>query len=482
MSVQPAVSLKGRVKHAIDDDKLIAAVKKTTDRLEGGKLVSTAALGNWEVWRQQGYDIRRHVIRHLDYYLGTFIENVKQRGGHVHIADTAEEAVAIFLEIVKEKNAKSVIKSKSMVSEEVHVNKALEDIGVKVVESDLGEYIIQQFGEAPSHIIVPAIHKNRFQIADKFTEIAGEEITHDTPTLTAFARKQLREEFLQSDIGVSGCNFGIAESGSIVMFTNEGNGRMVTTLPPVHVAFMGMERLLPTFDDLETFVNLLPRSATGQKITSYVSVINGARHEGDLDGAQEFHVIIVDNGRSNILGDDEFEEVLNCIRCGACLNVCPVYRHIGGHAYGDVYPGPIGAVITPLLRNDYETWGDLPYASSLCGACTDACPVKIPLHDMLVDHRARKVKMGLTPGWERAAFRAYRGMFTQPGRYKLSIRAARLLMPFIAKEGFIEKGPLNMLGWTNSRHFKAPAEKSFREQWVQIETELRSGKGGSRDE
>ncbi|BCJ87626.1 LutB/LldF family L-lactate oxidation iron-sulfur protein [Effusibacillus dendaii] len=478
MSVKPAMPLKERMKHAIADETLIEAVKKTTDRLEGGKLASSEALGNWQEWREQGSRIRSHVVQHLDYYLGQLIQNVKKRGGHVHIADTAEHAVQIFLDITKQKNAKSVLKSKSMVSEEVHLNKALEEIGVKVLESDLGEYIIQLFGEAPSHIIIPAIHKNRYQIADKFSAISGEQISEDTPTLTAFARRKLRQEFLEADIGVSGCNFAIAESGSIVMFTNEGNGRMVTTLPPVHVAFMGMERLLPSFEDLETFVNLLPRSATGQKITSYVSVINGPRKEEDLDGAQEFHLIIVDNGRSNILGDDEFQEVLNCIRCGACLNVCPVYRHIGGHAYGDVYPGPIGAVITPLLRDDMKVWGDLPYASSLCGACTDACPVKIPLHDMLVHLRARKVKLGLTPGWERMAFRMYRGSFANPGRYRLSMRAAKLMVPFMAKDGYIEKGPLHMLGWTNARHFPSPAPQSFREKWAQLSAELEGPKGG----
>jgi L-lactate dehydrogenase complex protein LldF len=475
MSTHPAVPLKERIRHAIADEALIQAVKKTTDKLEGGKLSSSEALGNWEQWREQGNRIRSHVVAHLDYYLGQFIENVKKRGGHVHVADNAKQAVEIFLQIAKGKNAKSVLKSKSMVSEEVHVNKALEDNGVKVIESDLGEYIIQLFGEAPSHIIVPAIHKNRFQIADKFSEIAGEQLTHDTPTLTAFARQVLRKEFLEADIGVSGSNFAIAESGSIVMFTNEGNGRMVTTLPPVHVAFMGMERLLPSFEDLETFVNLLPRSATGQKITSYVSVINGARQEGDLDGAQEFHVIIVDNGRTNILGDEEFQEVLNCIRCGACLNVCPVYRHIGGHAYGDVYPGPIGAVITPLLKNDFETWGDLPYASSLCGACTEACPVQIPLHDMLVKLRAKKVRLGLTPGWERTAFRAWKGMFGKANRYKLSIKAAQMMIPFLAKEGYIEKGPLNMMGWTHARHFPSPAKQTFRDQWERISGELKGG-------
>lgn len=482
MSVKPAMPLRERMRHAIANETLIEAVKKTTDRLESGKLTASETLGNWEEWRKQGSRIRNHVIQHLDYYLGQLIENVKKRGGHVHIADTAEEAVAVFLGIVKEKNAKSVLKSKSMVSEEVHLNKALEDIGVKVVESDLGEYIIQLFGEAPSHIIVPAIHKNRYQIAEKFSEIGGEKLAEDTPTLTAFARRQLRKEFLEADIGVSGCNFAIAESGSVVMFTNEGNGRMVTTLPPVHVAFMGMERLLPSFEDLETFVNLLPRSATGQKITTYVSVINGARQEGDLDGAQEFHLIIVDNGRHKILGDEEFREVLKCIRCGACLNVCPVYRQIGGHAYGDVYPGPIGAVLTPLLRDDMKTWGDLPYASSLCAACADACPVKIPLHDMLVHLRARKVKMGLTPGWERMAFKAWSGAFAKAGRYRLSMKAAQWMVPFIAKDGFIEKGPLNMMGWTHARHFPSPAKQTFREQWSRISGELGGGaahSGGS---
>ncbi len=270
-----------------------------------------------------------------------------------------------------------------------------------------------------------------------------------------------------ADIGITGCNFGIAESGSIVLFTNEGNGRMVTTLPKTHIVTMGMERIIPSFADLEVMANLLPRSATGQKLTTYMSVITGPNRERELDGAQELHIVILDNGRSRQLGDEHFQEVLHCIRCGACLNVCPVYRHIGGHAYGSVYPGPIGAVLSPLL-NDGEKYADLPYASSLCGACFEACPVKIPLHDLLVLLRQRHVSAGKTKRIERLAFRSFKATFAHPWRYKAAMRVARAAQKPLVRDGYIEStfGPL--MGWTDSRHAPALAKQPFRERFKEI--------------
>ncbi|MBX6394698.1 MAG: iron-sulfur cluster-binding protein [Alicyclobacillaceae bacterium] len=478
---QPS-TIKERASLALQDEFLRKAVKTTTNKLFFGKVQAQQSLGDWEWWRERGRAIRAHVLAHLDYYLGQLIDRVKEAGGHVHICETAEDAVRVVTEIAQKRGAKSVIKSKSMVSEEVHLNRALEQIGVRPVETDLGEYIIQLAHEAPSHIIAPAIHKNRQQIAELFSEVAGHSLSTDTQTLTAFARRKLREEFLNGDIGVTGCNFAIAETGSICLFTNEGNGRMVTSLPPVHIAIMGMERVLPTFEDLEVMMYLLPRSGTGQKLTSYVTVITGPRRDGEADGPEEFHLLIVDNGRSRILKDPRFREALQCIRCGACLNVCPVYRQIGGHAYGWVYPGPIGAVITPLLQDDLDQWGDLPYASSLCAACYEACPVKIPLHDMLVRHRVRYVAAGKTPPAERLAFRVFKRAFGHARRYRLAVRAAsKLQRPFVRNRHLRAKLP-GLAGWTMSRDFPAVAPRRFRDLWPELAAEAVREKGGEKGE
>lgn len=464
-------SMAERSHHALQDEFLRAAVRLTTDRLKNRKHGSTEELGNWEEWRERGRQIRAHTVAHLDYYLKQFVENAQRLGIRVHFAANATEAAGIVTEIVKEKQARQVVKSKSMVSEEIHVNTRLQHEGVEVVETDLGEYIIQLAGEAPSHIIIPAIHKNRRQIKDLFTNAGAEGLTTETKDLTAFARRSLRNKFLHAEIGMTGCNFAIAESGSIVLFTNEGNGRMVSTLPKTHIVTMGMERILPSFADLEVMANLLPRSATGQKLTAYMSIVTGPKRHPEADGPEEMHVVIVDNGRSAQLGDDEFQAVLNCIRCGACLNVCPVYRQVGGHAYGSVYPGPIGAVLSPLLNQGKE-YADLPYASSLCGACYEACPVKIPIHDMLVHLRQRNVQRGWTKGAERAAFRGYKMAFASVGRYKLTMSMARVAQKPMVREGYIEStfGPL--LGWTSSRHAPALAEQSFRQRFLQIQQQV----------
>lgn len=471
-----------RAHEALQDDFLRAAVRFTTDRLKGRKKGATDQLGHWELWREQGRHIRSHTIAHLDHYLRQFVDNVRARGGHVHFAANGEEATEIITEIVAQKQARLVVKSKSMVSEEIHLNHALEHQGVEVVETDLGEYIIQLAGEMPSHIIIPSIHKTRDQIRDLFTAAGADNLSTDTKALTAFARKKLRNKFLTADVGVTGCNFAIAETGSVVLFTNEGNGRMVSSLPKTHIVTMGMERIIPSFADLEVMANLLPRSGTGQKLTTYMSVVTGPRKSAEFDGPEDVHVVIVDNGRSSQLGDPDFQDILNCIRCGACLNVCPVYRHIGGHAYGSVYSGPIGAVLTPLLKPDSAN-EDLPYASSLCGACYEACPVKIPLHDMLVALRARNVSRGRTKRREKLAFNVYQTVFASPGRYRAATRAARALQGPLVSSGYITSqfGPL--LGWTESRHAPALAKVPFREAFGNLAQNVatpRDGiKGGS---
>ncbi|WP_035299683.1 LutB/LldF family L-lactate oxidation iron-sulfur protein [Brevibacillus thermoruber] len=468
-----ADTLKERAKIALRDQFLRNAVKFTTEKLRTGKQTAADELGNWEAWRERGREIRLHTIAHLDYYLSQFVANLRAAGGYVHFAADAREAVDITMRIARAKQAKSVVKSKSMVSEELHINQALEENGIEAVETDLGEYIIQLAGETPSHIIIPAIHKNKSQVAQLFSQVAGTSLPAETAILAGFARAKLREKFLAADIGMTGCNFAIAESGSIVLFSNEGNGRMVSTVPKTQITFMGMERIIPSWEDLEVMATLLPRSATGQKLTVYMSAITGPRRSEDGDGPEELHVIIIDNGRSRQLGDPEFQEVLNCIRCGACLNACPVYRHVGGHAYGWVYSGPIGAVLTPVLNEDRAKWGEVANASSLCGACYEACPVKIPLHDMLVYIRRRNVESGLTAPAERLGMKAFRLAASSHHAFRRTIRLGRIGQAALLRNGVIRAkwGPFK--GWNAGRVLPGLAEQSFRERWSALEQELR---------
>ncbi|WP_410983160.1 LutB/LldF family L-lactate oxidation iron-sulfur protein [Bacillus cereus] len=463
MSVVQGLEFLGRVDKALHDSQMRSAVPFTQDRLRIGREQATSELGNVDEWREAASEIRMHTIENLDSYLEQLATNVRKNGGHVHFALKAEDAVSYVSEIARKRGAKSVIKSKSMVSEEIHLNQNLEEMGLKVVESDLGEYIIQLAGEAPSHLIAPAIHKTKEQVAELFSREAGRKIPVDTDQLLQFAREKLRKEFLEADIGISGCNFAVAESGSVVLVSNEGNARLTTTLPKVHIAIMGMERLVPTWKDLDVVVSMLTRSATGQKITSYVTGINGPRLHEDVDGPEEFHLIILDNGRSDILGT-AYQEVLKCIRCGACVNVCPVYRNIGGHAYGSVYSGPIGAVLAPLLEG-YEELKELPFASSLCGACTDVCPVKIPLHDLLIEHRKDEVEQGFITKFEQLAFKGFAFMVSHPFVYEKGVKMAHAGLSIFAKDGYIAKGPGPLKGWTESRDFPKPAKQSFRDWW-----------------
>ncbi|MED0678081.1 LutB/LldF family L-lactate oxidation iron-sulfur protein [Aneurinibacillus thermoaerophilus] len=464
MSGQP-ITFFGRVEKALGDEQLRKAVPFTQDRLRAGRFQAADELGNIEEWRDLAAQIRAHTLENLDSYLEQLALNVEKNGGDVHFASTAADAVNHVLRIAQEKNARSVVKSKSMVSEEIHLNKHLEAQGLRVIESDLGEYIIQLAKETPSHLIAPAIHKTRAQVAELFSEVAGRALSDETEVLCQFAREELRREFLEADIGISGCNFAVAESGSIVLISNEGNARLTTTLPKVHIAIMGMERLVPTWSELDIVVSMLTRSATGQKISVYMTVMSGPRRRGDIDGPEEFHLIVLDNGRSDLLGT-AYQEVLKCIRCGACLNVCPVYRHIGGHAYGGVYSGPIGAVLTPLFEG-YEEWKELPYSSSLCGACTEVCPVKIPLHDLLIEHRKDEVEQGHVSWQEKFAFKVFGYLTSHPSLYDKAVRTGHVATGWLAKEGVIEKGPGLLAGWTSIRDLPRPAKQSFREWWKQ---------------
>lgn len=451
-------SLSERSEQALADAFLVKAVRFTADRLRNAKEAGTEKLGRWEEWRARGRAIRAHTIAHLDHYLERFATNCEARGGKVHFAADAEEARRIFAEIASARGARLVVKSKSMVTEEVHLNRSLEERSIEVVETDLGEWIVQLANETPSHIILPAIHKNRAQIQALFEAEGKQPLTPDTKTLAGHARRRLREKFLAADLGVSGCNFAIAETGSIAIFTNEGNGRMVTSLPRTHVVFMGMERIVPSWDDLECMANLLPRSATGQKLTTYLHVISGPRRAREADGPEDLHVIVLDNGRSAQLGDPRFQEILHCIRCGACLNVCPVYRQIGGHAYGSVYPGPIGAVLSPLLDPERDAMAELAEASSLCGACKDACPVGIPLDDMLVLLRQRNVERGRAKLGLRVAMKLFGRVARSPRLFGWAGRVARFALRRDLRIGLLGT-------WASARELPPAAPRSFRELW-----------------
>jgi len=390
---------------------------------------------------------------------------VEERGGNVCFAADGEDVVRYIGDLARRKGAKVITKSKSMATEEIELNRRLEEdySGLEIVETDLGEWIAQLAGDTPSHIVGPILHMNRKRITEVLSQTAGEELPPDVEALGSFARRRLREKFLTADIGITGANFGVAETGTICTVTNEGNARLVTSVPPVHIVVMGIEKVIPKFEDLSAFVQLLARSGTGQKLTVYTNFITGPRAEGELDGAEEFHLILMDNGRSKLLGT-EFEEALYCIRCGACLNVCPVYRQTGGHAYGSTYSGPIGAVITPLLKGHDEA-KDLPHASSLCGACWEACPVGIPLHDLLLKLRNQQVEEGLAGKAQEIAFKGFENTMKRPALYNISSRAGRLAQKPLLRDGSVRPLPGPLSAWTDSRELPPLAEKSFRELW-----------------
>lgn len=461
-------ALSQRIEEALANPRLKEAVQRTTDSFRSGKAKAMLEFDDWEALRERARALRAHTIEHLDYYLGQLAEKVRSNGGHVHFARTAEEAVEIVRNIARHYGVRSVAKSKSMISEEIHLNQALEADGIQVYETDLGEYILQLAGETPSHIVGPSLHKSRDDVAELFSKAEGRELPSDTPTLAQVARRRLRHIFFEADMGVTGCNFAVAETGSVALVTNEGNGRMVTALPKVQVTLMGMERIVPRMEDLDLLVAMLTRSATGQRSTSYLSITSGPRKEGEKDGPDAFHLVVVDNQRSSILGG-EFEEALNCIRCGACLNICPVYRIVGGHAYGWVYSGPIGAVLTPLYQG-MEEWGEVAQASSLCGACYEACPVKIPLHDMLVGIRTKSAAQGLAKPGEKLAFRAFGRMMGNPRLYRTAQRLGRWVQRPFVRRGRIQAAPPPLSAWLKGRSLPALAPRSFRDVW---ERELR---------
>ncbi|HEX3034408.1 MAG TPA: LutB/LldF family L-lactate oxidation iron-sulfur protein [Thermodesulfobacteriota bacterium] len=458
---------------ALKNQSLRKALVKTTDRFRSVRKEAVREFGNWDDLRNRARKVKEEAIGNLNNYLEMLERNVIKAGGNVHWAKDDKEACEIILNIARKRNVNSVVKSKSMATEEIELNHAFEGEGIKVVETDLGEYIIQLAKERPSHIIAPAIHKSKEDISKLFSEKLGIPLYDEPELLTKVARERLRQEFLSADMGVSGVNFAVAETGTIVIVENEGNARLTTTVPKVHVALMGMEKIIPRFQDLPVFLSVLMRSATGQKITTYVSFITGPKKKDDLDGPEEFHLVVLDNGRSNILASPETRESLYCIRCGACLNVCPVYRQVGGHSYGGIYSGPIGAILTPQLLG-IDKAPDLPFASSLCGACHDVCPVKIDFPKVLLELRSRVIeneKSGEKGSafLERFAIRLWRLSMQNKTVYNLLARLSRLAQkPLLQDNGKIGSLPFPFSGWTDQRDFPAVARTPFRKRWKEI--------------
>ncbi|MBM3941453.1 MAG: iron-sulfur cluster-binding protein [SAR202 cluster bacterium] len=424
----------------------------------------------WEQWRERARQIKLHTLDRLDYYLDLLEQRVSQAGGQVHFAKDAAEAKAIVSAIVQRNQVRMAVKSKSMVSEELGLNRVLESLGVEVYETDLGEYIIQLAGETPSHLVAPALHKTKEQVSQLFAQKLGVPPTSDIEAMARVAREVLRQKFLQADLGISGANFLVAETGTLVIITNEGNGRLCTSAPRIHIGITGMEKVIPSLQDLAVFLRLLPRSATGQRLTSYVSMVSGPRRSEDEDGPEQFHLVLVDNGRSRLLKDPDLREALCCIRCGACLNICPVYQKVGGHAYGWVYPGPIGAVVTPALTGLKDA-KDLPRASSLCGACREACPVKINLPRMLLHLRqqlveSRDPQQRAEDGGEKLLAQGYAAMMGRPDLLGLARGIGRVLQAPWEKQGKLEKVPAPPLSlWTRSRDLPSLAPRTFHDIW-----------------
>jgi L-lactate dehydrogenase complex protein LldF len=461
------------------DSQLRKNVRHATNVITNKRAKVVSELPDWQELRNTGSAIREHVLSHLDSYLTQFEEACTRAGGHVHWAQDADEANRIAIELVQAHAAKEIIKIKSMTTEEIGLNHAMDAAGIHAYETDLAELIIQLGKDKPSHIVVPALHKNRQQIHDIFSREMHLEHLGDKPEdLTAAARVYLREKFLRVPVAVCGANFLVAETGSICIVESEGNGRMCLTLPKVLIAIAGIEKVIPRFQDLEVFLQTLPRSATGERMNPYNSVWSGV-HEGD--GPQEFHIILLDNGRSSILYDREAKQTLKCIRCGACQNTCPVYRQTGGHAYGSVYAGPIGAILTPQLHK-LDQGASLPYASSLCGACYEVCPVKINIPEVLIHLRGQVVRkdqealMGDFGMWD-LGMQAAATVLTDGWKLHLAQRLGRLgQKPFIAKSGYIEKLPSILGGWTQVRDLMPLPPQSFREWWAAREKTMQKSK------
>ncbi len=449
---------------ALEDPRLREALRRAMEDLRGKWARAAGELPHFDALRDRAKQIKAHTLLALDRYLEQLEAQVRARGGVVHWARDAEEACAAVVGICRRVGARTVVKSKSMLTEEIGLNQALARAEIRVVETDLGEFVVQLDGDRPSHLIAPIIHKRREEVAALFSRHLGTPPDAPVEVLTQAARAHLRQAFLSADVGITGANFLVAETGSVVLVENEGNARLVTTLPRVHIAVAGIEKVIPRLGDLAVFLPVLVRSATGQKLSSYVSVLSGPRSVGEAGGPEEFHLVLVDNGRTAVLADPDLREALQCLRCGACLNACPVYERVGGHAYGWVYGGPIGAVLTPGLLGVPRA-AELPYASTLCGACREVCPVRIDIPRMLVHLRAQVVASGLPRPLERVGMRLLGWILRSPARYRWAGRLARAVQRVVWGDRPIRSLPGPLRAWTQMRDFPPLAPNAFRERW-----------------
>lgn len=461
-----------KIKQTIDDTDLQKAIYTATGRLMAHRATSTEHLPEYQELRTAAHELKRHTIDNLDYYIEQFEQNVSAHGGKVVICNDAAEVADFVLGLAKERKAHLIVKSKSMTTEEIDLNERLEHHDLQSVETDLGEYILQLAHQRPYHIVAPALHMTRYEVADLFTEKLGVENEVVIEKQTKIARGVLREKFLAADIGITGANFLIADSGAVVVVENEGNARLTTSAPKIHIAIAGIEKLIPRATDLVVFLKLLGRSATGQALTVYTSFLSGPRRGEEIDGPDEFYVVLLDGGRTKLLADADKRESLFCIRCGACLNHCPVYRKIGGHNYPWIYSGPIGKIITPQFHGVMEDpW--LPFASSLCGACAEVCPVKIDIPKQLLQLRAEVSegkKSVRTGGAERRGFHLYAWLMQRPALFRFVLKLGAKMAPRPAAAdwirrlpGFMNVGPLR--SWMQERDLPPPAPKSFHDLW-----------------
>lgn len=467
---------KENVHDALVDANLQKSLKNVKTGFQVKRAKAAADLPEFEELRDLSRDIKDHTLTHLDFYLERFERMVTDLGGTVHWCRTAAEARETVIGICKDKDARSATKSKSMITEEIALNDGLEAAGITPVETDLGEYIIQLAHEPPSHIIAPAIHKTKEQVADLFVEHHAQygktERLTEAPDLVREAREVLRQKYLDADVGITGANFLVAETGSIVLVTNEGNADLTNALPDTHIAVASIEKLVPTLEDASTILRVLARSATGQEFSSYTTMVTGPKREGADGGPTDFHVVLLDNGRSAMLGT-EFQDMLRCIRCGACMNHCPVYEAVGGHAYGWVYPGPMGAVLTPTLIG-VDQAGHLPNASTFCGRCESVCPMRIPLPRMMRAWRVREFERHLTPTVQRTGLKGWAWVAKRPRLYHA---LARVGIGVLARLGR-RRGRFASLpfagGWTGSRDLPAPQGKTFQQLWRERQRGVRA--------
>ncbi|MFG1397864.1 LutB/LldF family L-lactate oxidation iron-sulfur protein [Roseixanthobacter pseudopolyaromaticivorans] len=488
MSVQiTSPQFKANARAALADAPLQQALAKVGPSFIGRRSAAAAKLPEFEALRDSARDIKNHTLAHLDLYLERYEQQVIAAGGHVHFAVDAAEARDIVTRICRDAGARTVTKGKSMVSEEIGLNAHLEAAGIQPVETDLGEYLIQIRGEAPSHIIAPAIHLNKDQIEADFrrvhTELPPERNLSEPTSLLAEARTALRQKFLVADVGITGANFLVAETGTSIIVTNEGNGDLTQTLPKTHIVLASLEKLVPTLEDVSQLLRVLARSATGQEMSVYTTFSTGPRRPGDVDGPQAYHVVIVDNGRSGMLAG-QFREMLRCIRCGACMNHCPVYQAVGGHSYGWVYPGPMGAVLTPSLVG-IEKGANLPNASTFCGRCEQVCPVRIPLPKLMRNWREKEFERHLTPAPQRYGLAAWAFFARRGWLYRPATRLAMGALSLLGRaKGRFAALPLAG-GWTKYRDFPTPQGDTFQAQWqarrqAQAQAQTQTQRGGGR--